>query len=412
MKLPGPATRERVWPYAVVAVGLATAGVAASLWRPLAPPPGDVITELDDFAPAVLDAVRAYRGPRRLAAVINLAVAAGVPVLLVATEDGRRLLRRVAGPREHSPRRAAAVGVVIVAAADLVALPIAYGFGFVHEERWSFRTSGVGGWARDWVISRGLGWTGAALGAALLAVGLRRWPRTWHWRVVPALTGIAAALVLAAPVVVEPLFLRTTPLDPGPTRTAVEDVLSRAGIGDARVLVGDASRRTTKVNAYVSGLGPTRRVVLFDTLLELPPERVASVVAHELAHRRNGDLARGVALTAGAALVVALALRAASRSRLADLLGVRSTSDPRLVGLLLAGGLVLFTVGIPIQNWFSRRVEAAADHGAMELTGDPATLVEVQRIFVVRDLADPEPPAWSTFLFASHPPPAERIRRS
>src|SRR5690606_18534529 len=125
---------------------------------------------------------------------------------------------------------------------------------------------------------------------------------------VPAAVGAAALVVLLSfvlPMVVEPLFLRFAPMAAGPVRDRLVELARRAGTPVRQVLVADASRRSRAMNAYVSGLGPTRRVVAFDTLLSAPPPEVAAVVAHELAHARYRDVAAG---TARGALVAATAV--------------------------------------------------------------------------------------------------------
>ncbi|MFN2555753.1 MAG: M48 family metalloprotease [Nitriliruptorales bacterium] len=402
---------ERVLPHAALAVSLAAAGLAVTVWRPLPPPALNVPTDLDEFASEILAAVGAYRQPRLVGAATALLLTTATPLLVVATRAGRRMLRRLAGSREHAPLRGGVVAAAVASATSLATLPVDVILGYVQDGRWGFRTAPPFGWARDWFVSNGFGWLLAGLAGAGFVFVVGRWPRSWHWRLVTLGTAAVAAVTLAVPVVFEPLWLRTAPLPPGTVRDAVEEVASRAGYPDAPILVGDASRRTTRVNAYVSGLGPSRRIVLFDTLLALPPDRVASVVAHELAHHANRDVARGVLVAATALLPGALLLRRVLESSWTRrALKPRGPSDPRLVAVAAAVAAVLTTAALPVTLAISRRVEAAADHGGLELTRDPTPLVRVERLFVIRDLADPRPPLWATLLFASHPSPAARIQ--
>src|SRR5207248_550589 len=108
------------------------------------------------------------------------------------------------------------------------------------------------------------------------------------------------------PVLVEPVFNRFTPMPPGPLRTDLLALAARDGVPVRDVLVADASRRTRAVNAYVSGLGPIRRIVVYDTLLDqAPPAEVESVVAHELGHAKDNDVLTGTLIGAlGAAAAV------------------------------------------------------------------------------------------------------------
>ncbi len=411
----GRATRrrrpERVLPHAALATALAGAGVVATAWRPLPPPSLNVPTDLDTFTPEVLAAIHAYRQPRLAGAATVLLLGTATPLAVLATRAGRRILRRLAGARTGAPLRGGLVGVAVAFGTSLAMLPIDVILGYLHDGRWGFRTAGALGWTRDWLVVNGFGWllAGLAGGGFIFVVG--RWPRSWHWRIVTFGTAAAAMVTLAVPIVFEPLWLRTQPLPAGEVRHAVEEVVRRAGFPDAPILVGDASRRTTRINAYVSGLGPSRRVVLFDTLLALPPDRIAAVVAHELAHHAHRDITRGVIAAAAGLLPASFLLRRAVEAEWTRrALEPRGPSDPQLVAVAAALTAVLTTAALPATQAISRRVEASADHGALELTRDAATLVRVERLFVIRDLADPHPPLLARLLFASHPSPAARIQ--
>jgi STE24 endopeptidase len=394
-----------------IALALAAAGIVATLWRPLAPPLGAVDTALDDFTPAVLATVEAYRGVRWAAAAGNTLLTVLVPFLLVATRRGRGIVARLAGPAPHSPARAALVAAGVLAAISLARLPIALTVGYVREGQWGFRTASLGVWWYDWALAvGGRLLVGAVLAAVFVAV-VRRWPRSWHTRLTVVGVAASAALVLIHPLVVQPLTLRTQPLDEGPVRTAVEDVLAAAGEPDVPILVGDASTRTSRVNAFFTGLGPSRRVVLYDTLLELPVEQVRFVVAHELAHREHRDIARSVLLgAAGLLLGLTLLRRVLERPGLAATLQLRGPTDPRVIAFVVMLATVGELAAAPVANLVSRRAEAAADHRALELTDEPATVVATARTFVVRDLSAPDPPVWTQQLWGSHPPPDRRVR--
>lgn len=402
---------ERSAPAAVVALVLAAAGLVATIWRPLAPPLGAVATDLDAFAPEVLRTVEAFREPRYVAGVLRLTLELAVPLLVVWTRSGRRAVRRLAGPKTHAPWRGGLVAAAIVLVTALVTLPLDVWIGYVHDGAWGFRTADATLWARDRAVELALsvGMAGLAGTVFLWAVG--RWPRSWPWRLVTLGTALAAVFVLLYPLAIEPLFSSKTALADGPVRDEVEAVLAAAGEPDLPITVSDASTRSTRVNAYVSGLGPTRQVVLYDTLLELPPEQVAVVVAHELAHREHADLARGVLATAAALLLPLLLLRGLLASPgAAALVGARGSSDPRLVAVAVAFAALATLVGQPIGNWVSRRAEAAADHRAVTLTAGAEVLVRTARTFTVRDLSPPDPPQWAVLLWGTHPTVGDRIR--
>ena len=169
------------------------------------------------------------------------------------------------------------------------------------------------------------------------------------------------------PVLVEPVFNTFTPMPAGPLRDELLTMAARDGMPVREVLVADASRRTTGLNAYVSGFGATRRIVVYDTLLrEAPPGEVRSVVAHELGHAKDRDAEVGTLLGAigAAAAVVALYLLGQCGALLRRA-GVDSIGSPRAIGLVLAVVAVAGLVTGPVQNLVSRRVEARADQHAL-----------------------------------------------
>jgi STE24 endopeptidase len=193
-------------------------------------------------------------------------------------------------------------------------------------------------------------------------------------------------------------------------------------VGD--VLVADASRRTTRVNAYVSGLGRTRRVVVYDTLLAAAgsgapagsgpgADEVALVVAHELAHVRHRDVFWG---TIGAAALAAVSVLAAialfDLGLVQRVLGVTGLGDP-----LAASGLLLLAAlgglaAAPVASAISRWAEARADWVSLEVTRDPLTAVAVERRLALENRADLRPNRLLLLLFASHPTTMARIAQA
>ncbi len=177
-----------------------------------------------------------------------------------------------------------------------------------------------------------------------------------------------------------------------------------AGVGVGEVYSIDASRRTTGANAYVTGLGPTKRVVLFDTLLDrYSRDEVRVVVAHELAHVRNRDVLRGVLYAAIVAPPVALAVQ-----RLSWALSVQRGTAEALPALALAAALVSAPLGL-IANRMSRALERRADEFSLELSGAPDAFVSFERAITIQNVADVQPPRWVSAMLASHPPTLERI---
>ncbi len=190
------------------------------------------------------------------------------------------------------------------------------------------------------------------------------------------------------------------------------ELAREAGVDVGEVYRVDASRRTTAANAYVGGLGHSKRVVLYDNLLSaFPRDQVRLVVAHELGHQKNNDLPKGLlwlALVAPAGTFLA--------QRLAERFGRRyGMEDPEvkpgpvvIPAIALAVTLVSLGLG-SASNVLSRQVEARADAFALDLTRDPASFVQFERRIALRNISDPDPPQLLHVLFGTHPTIEERI---
>jgi STE24 endopeptidase len=291
-------------------------------------------------------------------------------------------------------------------------LPIQVWAGFVHERRWGFSTQKLSGFATDQAkgFALGLVLTGAAL---LGLVGAARLlPRLWPVAVCSAGALLVLALGLLGPLLIEPLFNRFRPLEDADLASELQRLAERARLAIKEVLVADASRRTRKTNAYVSGLGPTRRLVLYDTLLaRATRDEIGLVLAHELGHRHARHLVKGALLAMAGLAGFVLVLWALLRSP-----GVRSAigapggaGDPRVVPAVLLLAATLRIITAPLGAALSRRWERTADRFSLELTGDLATFEATHRSLATDNLSDLDPPRLIYVAFYSHPTPVERI---
>jgi STE24 endopeptidase len=240
-------------------------------------------------------------------------------------------------------------------------------------------------------------------GAAVVFVA-RRYPRDWWLPAAAGSVGLGALLATLAPVLLDPVFNDFTPLPEGETRADVLALARAAGVKVGEVYSVDASRRTTAANAYVNGLGPTKRVVLFDTLLDrYSRDEVRVVVAHELAHVRHRDVPRSVLFAAIVAPAAALAIQ-----RLSWTLSPERGGAAMLPPLALAAALVSAPLGL-IGNGLSRSVERRADAFSLELAQAPDAFVSFERAIALQNVADLDPPRWVEALLATHPSTTERI---
>ena len=342
---------------------------------------------------------RAYHRPLYLALLGDVALSAGLLAALSWSSLGDWLF----SPLESlSPVAAAAAYAALVTVfSSVLRTPLAFWRGWWRERRWGFSTQGAGGWLGD----RGKGLAvSIVLGAGAWAAAVALARALPGWWALPAGAALALAVLLlsfVAPIVLEPLFNRFRPLGDETLAASLRLLSQRAGVPVREVLVADASRRTTKVNAYVSGIGRTRRVVVFDTLLEAAdPAAVEVVVAHELGHRRDGHVAKLTLLGMAGAAVAVVLLWAVLGTRIAD-----PRTLPEALLLLLALELVALAPGAAL----SRRFERAADRCSLELTRQPAAFARAHLELARRNLSDLEPPRLVYLLLFSHPTAPERL---
>jgi STE24 endopeptidase len=341
--------------------------------------------------------------------VLSFALGAAYLVAWLAT-GGNVLLRDAIADVTSAWWAQVALALVLLGVGHrIVTLPITWLSGYALPRRFGLLHQPFHLWLADVLKASAIG---AVLGiaAALVVYGLMRvTPWWWLGAAVIFLAGYAL-LALAAPVLLVPLFYKLTPLAEADLRERLLRLATRAGVPVLGVWVADQSRKSRTANAAVVGLGRTRRVLLFDTLLrEFTADEIETVLAHELAHQVHGDIGRGLlvqsALTLAAFWIADHALGVGSRA-----LGLHGSADP--AGLPLFG-LVMTALGIvalPIANGWSRHVERQADAFALRLTGNaPAFIAAIQRLASL-NLAESEPHPVKEFFLNSHPSIGRRVR--
>jgi STE24 endopeptidase len=374
-----------------VAAALVVAEAAVLLMRPRnLLEPVDVAAQTY-FSPAYIERAEHFRTGQLILYGASLVIEIGLLVLVV---------RR---PPRVLPRHPLLAGAVVAAglsvAITIATLPVS----IVARERAKdvgLVTQSWVGYAGDVVKGTAINAIIVAIGGAVLVFAIRRFGRRW-W--IPATVVVIAFGVIstyATPVVIDPLFNRFDRLQ-GPLRAEILQLADKADVKVGEVYEMDASRRTTAANAYVNGIGSTKRVVVYDTLLnKFPPDAVRGVVAHELGHVHYDDVPHGLLYLAIVAPFGMLAV-----ARLSERLD-RGASPVPAVALSIA--LLVPAVTI-ISNQLSRAVEARADRFSMELTHDPQGLIDFQRRITEQNVGDPDPPRWVAFLLGTHPTAVQRI---
>ena len=304
----------------------------------------------DSFAAEEIERARRYHRPLYVALFVDWALQAALLSLLTFGSPGDWLRDAVGGPWWAQTLELTALVLAIV---TVVRLPLSAWRGWARERRWGFSTQTFRGWLAD--VAKGL-----VLGALLTGIALtalvwtaRTWPSWWPAVAAPGAALLTLLLTLVAPLLFERLFNRFWPLPDEDLAGELRELSERAQVPVRTMLVTDASRRTTKHNAYVSGLGPTRRLVLFDTLLEVAPRgELRGVVAHAHGHGRVGHVAIGPALgMAGAAAGVLVLWIVFERDGLVSAAGTTGPGDPRCVPLVMLVFWVLELAALPFETW-------------------------------------------------------------
>jgi STE24 endopeptidase len=395
----------------VLVVAVAVLAAVLIPWHRPPAPRADQLAALGQLPSDKVARAREFHSALRPGSYGAMAVGLIVALVLGLTPLGAGLVALAGRPfGDHWVARALLGGLLVVLVAEVLTLPFA-AWRHTVVVRYGISTQTWGAWTVDLLKSSAVGAVIGGLALLGFFTVVRLAPR-WWWAWGAA--GAALLVVLLSfvlPVLVEPIFNKFTPMAQGPLRTELLALAQRDGVPVRDVLVADASRRTRAVNAYVSGFGPTRRIVVYDTLLtEATPAEVVSVTAHELGHAKDNDVLTGTVIGAlgTAAGVVALYLLG-FWGWLLRVAGVESIAEPRALGLLIALAAVAGLVATPAQAFVTRQIEARADAHALALTGDPATFESMQGRLATVNLSDPDPPAWEHVLFASHPSAVERM---
>jgi STE24 endopeptidase len=384
-----------------IAAAVVVAEVAVVLLRPrdglIEPTP---VRAESYFSASEIERARDYQRPQLALYGGALLVQIGVLALLVV-----RPPRRLQGGFGRPLLAAAATGATLSVTLAIASMPLKV-IGRQRARDVGLITQSWSGYARDTAISWGIGGVIAGAGAAAGLALIRRFPRRWWVPGSVVVVAFGVITIYAGPVVLDPLFNTFTPLPQGQVRSDVLELAKKAGVDVGQVYEIDASRRTTAVNAYVTGLGHTKRVVLYDTLIEnFTRDELRLVVAHELGHVHYDDVPWGLLYLA---IVAPFGMLAVARltGRLAP---VDAAGGPAMLPALALSITIMATTITTISNQYSRAIEARADAFALQSTHQPEPFISFERRIALRNLSDPDPPGWITFLTATHPPTVKRI---
>ena len=359
----------------------------------------------DWFGQRLLDEARAYAKPRHRIKFASSVLGFAALVVFIAVGAGPWIADAVGGPW---PVQLVAVVGALLAMATLVDLPFEAYIQLVYDKRFGLSTVTAGRFAvdqvKDLVIQSAL--TSVLLLPVYAAI---RWTDMWWLYGWAAFMAVQVVVVFVYPVLIMPRFNKFTPLPDGELRSRIEAVAAKADTKIEGVYTMDASMRTSRSNAFVAGFGPSKRVVLFDTIVDDPPELVEQIVAHEIGHYRLKHIPKSFPFLGFVFLAAFVFIRMVTAwDPLLELAGVDSLGDPAGVPLfILTFGAAFFGLQMVIA-WFTRFKEREADFDCLELLRDPRAFIEVWRTLAPKDKVELEP-SWWTKLNHSHPEVPERM---
>jgi STE24 endopeptidase len=299
----------------------------------------------------------------------------------------------------------------LVVAAQLFSIPFSVVSTFGIEEIFDFNQRTPKLFIRDQFVTLGISVVFTALLGGALLVFISALPTLWPVAAWLLFVGFSLVMQILYPRVIAPLFNDFEPVDSGGLRQAVEDVFERAGFSTSAIYTMDASRRSSHLNAYFIGFGRTKRVVLFDTLVDsMSLPELQGVLAHELAHWKEAHIWKQFASSSlRMGVIFGLLGLVVSFEPLYTAFGIPATSTYAglLLAVLIVGPIVQFTA--PLTNKLSLKHEREADAFAADVMRSQPMIDALGRL-ANENLANPFPHPWYATFHHSHPPIPERIR--
>lgn len=361
----------------------------------------------DWFSADEVRKAKEYQRPLTILRIANGLASVGLVIAVISTHAAPRLADAVGADGWALRLLVVLVGLLVVD--QILDIPFDLWREFRHEKKWGFSTQTPGRYVVDLVKNVVL--SVILFGVLMLPLwALIRYTELW-W-VAGWLVFLLFSVVLGflGPILIMPLFNKFEPLADPVLAEDLRELARSAGLSISDVQVMDASKRTRKDNAFFAGLGKTRRVVLFDNILEHPVQAVRGIVAHELGHWRRRHLVQGLVLGTVLSFGLFGLMRVVTTWDAAlDWAGVSSVADPAslpLVLIVLVGGQMVLAY---IRAWQSRALEREADIEALRLTGDGPGFQDMMRSLMTRNLAELAPSRLA-YLRLDHPPPAERLQ--
>ena len=285
----------------------------------------------------------------------------------------------------------------------IILLPLQYWRGFVLDHSYGLSNQTLSAWFLDVLKDRAISLLINTGILTVIYIFLIKLPKTW-WLAAAAVFIVFIILAnFVFPVLVDPLFYKFTPLKDENLRSGIEKIIQKAGIKVGNILVADASRKTNRINAYFTGIGSTKRIVIYDNLLNKNTnEEILSVIAHEAGHWKYRHILYNTIIACVQAAVVLTILKVFQS-------GFNINASIKLALLLFIIYSLMSYLNMPLDNLISRRFERTADRSVIEFTANPGAQINIFKKLAVSDLSNVSPPPVLEYILYSHPPLLKRI---
>jgi STE24 endopeptidase len=304
-----------------------------------------------------------------------------------------------------------AYGFFFLAALTLGGLPLSFYSGYIHEHRWGFSNHTVGSWLREQGKSFLISLLLLYVVLGLLLGTMELFGRMWWIVASAAMVLVSVVFATIFPILILPIFNTYTPIEDEALVAALEETLSRGGLKSSGFFQEDMSRQTKKENAFLAGLGKTRRVVLGDNLINnMNVDEISSVIAHEVGHYRHRHMWKNIVIGSLQQIIVFGALHAIALRLLPGFLDSPRSNLALLPWLVVLAGVVSGFLFGPLGKALSRHFERKADAYALDSTSNAQAFLTAMAGLADRNLANAYPSLWVKLLYYSHPPIGERLQ--
>jgi len=358
------------------------------------------------FSLTLAEKARIYSFPPRILYIIRFLLQIILLVWLLFSSGGKSLFQRIRKIGRHYWLVSGLSILCVWFLMHLLSLPFSYYTGFYWQKIWGFSTQSQTAWWLDYLKNSGIDLLIYLAGGFIFFFLVNRVTRYW-WLVGASLFSIWLVVeYLCWPILISPLFNQFEPISNPVVVTMVDNLAQQAGLHISGVFVMDASRQTTLANAYFTGIGTTKRIVIYDTLLRnyTFPE-VQAVIAHEMGHWRYNDVIHGLFF----GMVGGFTVLGLLKFLLKPWLPGNDKKPPELWAALQMALLLLLFVSNPLQNAVSREMELRADRFSLELTGNLSAEIQLQKDLASTSLTDFSPPSFIVWFSYDHPPSLTRI---